>query len=136
MVRYGTDLPDCPVETTLLLIGNKWKVLIVRELLTGTRCFGDRKCAVAGISQKGLTANLRAVEQDGLLRREAFAEMPPRVDYSLTDLGQSLESVLDSLGDWGRECRQRTTQMGSGHRSMSGPALLLVRGCVSVNEHQ
>lgn len=114
IVRYGTDLPDCPVETTLLLIGNKWKVLIVRELLTGTMRFGDLKCAVSGISQKVLTANLRAMEQDGLLRREAFAEMPPRVEYSLTDLGQSLGPVLDSLADWGREYQQRATQMSSG----------------------
>ena len=95
------DLPACPVETTLLLIGNKWKVLILRDLMDGSARFGVLKDAVGGISQKVLTANLRAMEADGLVWREVHAEVPPRVEYGLTELGRSLRPVLDSLQVWG-----------------------------------
>ncbi len=98
-------LPACPVEITLALIGNRWKVLILRDLLTGTKRFGELKRSVTGISQKVLTANLRAMEQSGLLRRTVYAEVPPRVEYSLTDLGRSLSSVLDAMAAWGEDYR-------------------------------
>lgn len=95
------DLPKCPVETTLKMIGKRWKIIILRELLPGTKRFGELKKAVSGISQKVLTANLRQMEEDGLVIREVFNEVPPRVDYTLTDVGYSLASVLDSMADWG-----------------------------------
>ena len=95
------DLPDCPVETTLSLIGNKWKVLIIRELLTATKRFGELKKSVGNVSQKVLTAQLRSMEECGLLIRTVYAEVPPRVEYSLTDLGQSLKPVLDAMSEWG-----------------------------------
>lgn len=100
--QASTDtLPACPVETTLALIGDKWKVLILRELLEGTRRFGELQRGIGGVSQKVLTAQLRAMESDGLVHREVFAEVPPRVEYSLTDLGRSLSPVLEALRVWG-----------------------------------
>lgn len=95
------ELPACPVETTLLLIGNKWKVLILRDLLTGTKRFGELKKSIGTVSQKVLTAQLRDMEAAGLLIRTVYAEVPPRVEYSLTDLGMSLKPVLESLSVWG-----------------------------------
>lgn len=97
------ELPACPVETTLMLIGNKWKVLILRDLLTGKKRFGELKKSVGNVSQKVLTAQLRAMEQSGLLTRKVYAEVPPRVEYSLTELGQSLKPILDALKNWGEE---------------------------------
>lgn len=98
-----TTLPACPVETTLMLIGDKWKVLILRDLLTGTKRFGELKRSVGGISQKVLTAQLRDMENSGLLHREVYAEVPPRVEYSLTELGLSLSPILDAMRVWGEE---------------------------------
>ncbi len=100
------DLPKCPVETTLKMIGRRWKIIILRELLAGTMRFGELKKAVSGISQKVLTSNLRQMEQDGLVTREVFNEVPPRVDYTLTDVGYSLASVLDAMADWGEGYKQ------------------------------
>ena len=97
------ELPACPVETTLTLIGDKWKVLILRDLLTGTKRFGALKKSVGNVSQKVLTAQLRDMEESGLVNRRAYAEVPPRVEYSLTELGQSLKPILDSLWTWGEE---------------------------------
>lgn len=97
------DLPECPVETTLTLIGSKWKVLILRDLLTGTRRFGELKKSIGGVSQKVLTAQLRDMEACGLLTRRVYAEVPPRVEYTLTDLGQSLRPILEAMSDWGAE---------------------------------
>lgn len=94
-------IPDCPVEMTLKLIGDKWKILILRDLLTGTKRFGELKKSVTGITQKVLTSNLRAMEFSGLLTREVFAEVPPRVEYTLTDTGYSLEPILNSMYSWG-----------------------------------
>lgn len=94
-------LPACPVETTLMLIGDKWKVLILRDLMTGTKRFGELKRSVGSVSQKVLTAQLRAMEDSGLLIRTAYPEVPPRVEYTLTELGYSLKPVLDSLKSWG-----------------------------------
>lgn len=97
------ELPACPVETTLTLIGNKWKVLILRDLLTGTKRFGKLKKSIGNVSQKVLTAQLRAMEENGLLIRTVYAEVPPRVEYTLTDLGESLKPILDAMGNWGEE---------------------------------
>ncbi len=99
-----TDMQTgCPVETTLNLIGDKWKVLIIRDLCNGTKRFGELKRSVCGISQKVLTANLRQMETFGLVNRKVYAEVPPRVEYSLTDLGFSLKPIIDSMAEWGRQ---------------------------------
>ena len=91
----------CPVEATLSLISDKWKVLILRDLLTGTKRFGELKKSIGTISQKVLTSNLRAMEDDGLLMREVFAEVPPRVEYTLTERGASLAPVINAMRTWG-----------------------------------
>ena len=95
------DLPACPVETTLMLIGDKWKVLILRDLMPGTKRFGELKKSIGHVSQKVLTAQLRDMEASGLVSRRVYAEVPPRVEYSLTELGQSLKPVLEALLEWG-----------------------------------
>ena len=100
------ELPACPIETTLMLISDKWKVLILRDLLGGTKRFGELKRSVSGISQKVLTSNLRDMESNGLLTREVFPEVPPRVEYSLTELGFSLKPILDAMVTWGENYRQ------------------------------
>lgn len=102
------ELPACPVETTLMLISDRWKVLILRDLMEGTRRFGELKKSIGSISQKVLTANLRDMEADGLLTRKVYPEVPPRVEYTLTETGYSLRSVLDAMTQWGREYRQKT----------------------------
>lgn len=94
-------MPACPVETTLTLIGDKWKVLILRDLLPGTKRFGELKKFIGSVFQKVLTAQLRDMEQNGLISRKVYAEVPPRVEYSLTDLGKSLKPILDALWNWG-----------------------------------
>lgn len=99
------ELPECPVATTVRLIGNKWKLLIIRDLMEGARRFGELKKSVSGISQKVLSENLRALESDGIISREVFAEVPPRVLYSLTDVGRSLLPVIDAMADWGEAYR-------------------------------
>ena len=96
-------LPACPVETTLTLISDKWKVLIIRDLLSGTRRFGELKRSVGGVSQKVLTSQLRQMEESGLLTRTVYPEVPPRVEYTLMELGYSLRPVLEALRDWGEE---------------------------------
>lgn len=95
------ELPACPVETTLTLIGDKWKVLILRDLMPGTKRFGELKKSVGNVSQKVLTVQLRAMEASGLVHREVYVEVPPRVEYSLTELGRSLKPILDSMWAWG-----------------------------------
>lgn len=95
------ELPACPVETTLTLIGDKWKVLILRDLLTGTKRFGELKKSLGNVSQKVLTAQLRDMEESGLINRKVYAEVPPRVEYSLTVLGDSLNPILDAMKCWG-----------------------------------
>lgn len=95
------ELPACPVETTLLLIGDKWKVLIIRDLLTGTKRFNELMRSVTGITQKVLTSHLRAMEAAGLVSRKVYAEVPPRVEYTLTETGYSLKPILDSMVAWG-----------------------------------
>ena len=100
-METGNSLPACPVETTLMLIGDKWKVLILRDLMPGTRRFGELKKSIGSVSQKVLTAQLRDMEAKGLVSRKVYAEVPPRVEYSLTDLGRSLKPILDALWAWG-----------------------------------
>lgn len=95
------ELPACPVETTLALIGDKWKVLIIRDLLPGTKRFGELRRSIGSVSQKVLTAQLRNMEENGLVTRKVYAEVPPRVEYSLTDLGHSLKPILDAMQNWG-----------------------------------
>ncbi len=95
------DLPKCPVETTLSLLNSKWKFIIIRELLTGTKRFGELKNGVGTITQKVLTANLREMEEKGLVDRKVYAQIPPKVEYTLTDIGYSLAVVLDGMAEWG-----------------------------------
>ena len=95
------ELPACPVETTLTLISDKWKVLILRDLLPGTKRVGELKKSIGHVTQKVLTAQLRQMEQSGLLTRTVYPEVPPRVEYTLTDLGYSLKPILDAMWDWG-----------------------------------
>ena len=97
------QLPVCPVETTLMLIGDKWKVLILRDLMQGTKRFGELKKSVGNVSQKVLTAQLRAMEENGLLTRTVYAQVPPKVEYTLTELGKSLHPILDAMLNWGEQ---------------------------------
>lgn len=101
------ELPACPVEITLQLIGNRWKVLIMRDLLEGTKRFGELKKSVGSITQKVLTQNLRDMEESGLVIRKVYAEVPPRVDYTLTEVGYSLKPVLDSMIEWGTSYKNK-----------------------------
>ena len=103
MTSAVKDLPACPVETTLTLISNKWKVLILRDLMPGTKRFGELKKSVGNVGQKVLTAQLREMEQCGLLIRTVYPEVPPRVEYTLTELGRSLKPVLNAMWNWGEE---------------------------------
>lgn len=95
------DLPACPVEITLTLIENKWTVLILRDLLNGKKRFGELKKSIGNVSQKVLTAQLRTMENNNLINRVIYAEVPPKVEYSLTELGHSLKPILDALQIWG-----------------------------------
>lgn len=102
-----TKLPACPVETTLMLIGDKWKVLILRDLMPGTKRFGELKKSIGSVSQKVLTAQLRDMEKSELISRKVYAEVPPRVEYSLTPLGQSLKPILDRMVKWGENYKSQ-----------------------------
>ncbi len=95
------QIPACPVELTLMLISNRWKVLIIRDLLEGTRRFGEIKKSLGKISQKVLTENLRSMEENGIIKRTVYNEVPPRVEYSLTETGYSLKPIFDAMCDWG-----------------------------------
>jgi DNA-binding HxlR family transcriptional regulator len=95
------ELPPCPVATTVGLIGNKWKLLILRNLLAGTQRFGELRKTVPGISQKVLTENLRSMEEDGLLTRKVYPEVPPRVEYSLSELGDTMRPIIKAMETWG-----------------------------------
>lgn len=103
------ELPECPVATTVQLIGNKWKLLIIRNLIYNeTQRFTDFLRSIPGISKKVLTDNLRALQEDGIIVRRAFAEVPPRVEYSLSELGRSLKPILDAMREWGTEYKNAT----------------------------
>ena len=103
------ELPACPVETTLMIIGDKWKVLILRDLMNGTMRFGELKKSIGHVSQKVLTAQLRDMEEKGLVTRKVYAEDPPRVEYTLTEIGYSLKPVLDALWAWGENYKEKNT---------------------------
>ena len=103
------QLPACPVETTLSLIGDKWKVLILRDLLPGTKRFGELKRSIGSVSQKVLTAQLRDMEEKGLVTRTVYAEVPPRVEYTLTATGYSLRPILDAMERWGTDYKKKAT---------------------------
>ena len=100
-------LPACPVETTLMLISDRWKVLILRDLMEGTMRFGELKKSIGSISQKVLTCNLRSMEESGLLTRKVFPEVPPRVEYTLTETGRSLKPILDAMKEWGTDYKKQ-----------------------------
>lgn len=106
-ISTAEKLPACPVETTLTLISDKWKVLILRDLLPGTKRFGELKKSIGHVSQKVLTAQLRQMEQSGLVNRKVYAEVPPKVEYSLTDVGYSLKTILDAMWTWGEEYQKK-----------------------------
>ncbi|MBP5579229.1 MAG: helix-turn-helix transcriptional regulator [Ruminococcus sp.] len=100
------ELPDCPVATTVQLIGNKWKLLILRNLLVRPWRFNELQKSLEGISQKVLTESLRSMESDGIVIRTVYAEVPPRVEYSLSELGETLRPILDAMQAWGQEYKQ------------------------------
>ena len=101
------NLPACPVETTLTLISDKWKVLILRDLLTGTKRFGELRKSIGTVSQKVLTSQLRQMEESVLLTRKVYAEVPPRVEYTLTELGYSLKPIMDAMWAWGENYKKQ-----------------------------
>lgn len=105
-MRKTKELPACPVETTLLLIGGKWKLLILRNLFMRPWRFNELQKSLTGISQKVLTDSLRAMEYDGIINRTVFAEVPPRVEYSLTELGKTMKPILDALEAWGENYKK------------------------------
>ena len=106
-ISTAEKLPACPMETTLTLISDKWKVLILRDLLPGTKRFGELRKSIGHVSQKVLTAQLRQMEQSGLVNRKVYAEVPPKVEYSLTDVGYSLKPILDAMWTWGEEYQKK-----------------------------
>ena len=101
-------LPACPVETTLSLISDKWTVVIIRDLLTGTKRFNELMRSVTGITQKVLTSHLRNMEANGLLVRKVYPEIPPKVEYTLTETGYSLKPILDAMYTWGENYKSKS----------------------------
>ena len=97
------ELPDCPVQTTVQLIGSKWKLLIMRNLLVRPWRFNELRKSLEGISQKVLTDNLRQLEEDGIITRTIYPEVPPRVEYALSELGESMRPIIKSMEEWGRK---------------------------------
>ena len=94
---------NCPVERTVNVIGGKWTLLILRDLFEGTRRFGEIRMSLTGISPKTLTEKLRTLEQDGIIKRKIYPEVPPRVEYSLTKRGQSLKKIFHAMQEWGTQ---------------------------------
>lgn len=101
-------IPECPVAATVQLIGNKWKLLIIRNLLDRPWRFNELHKNLGGISQKVLTDSLRQMEADGLITRTVYAEVPPRVEYALSELGETLKPILDAMKAWGESYKSRT----------------------------
>lgn len=101
------EMPECPVATTVQLIGRKWKLLILRNLLARPWRFNELKKDLEGISQKVLTDSLRSMEEDGIIIRTVYAEVPPRVEYALTELGRSLRPILMAMQEWGTLYKDR-----------------------------
>ena len=100
-------LPECPVATTVSLIGSKWKLLIMRNLLARPWRFNELKKSIDGISQKALTESLRSMEADGIVIRKAYPEVPPRVEYSLTELGESMRPIIKAMENWGSAYKEQ-----------------------------
>lgn len=100
------ELPPCPVATTLMLIGNKWKIFIIQQLMDRPFRFSELRRAIPGISEKVLTDNLRAMEKDGLITRTVFPEVPPRTEYALSELGNTMRSIIESMATWGTGYQQ------------------------------
>lgn len=100
------ELPACPVATTVQMIGNKWKLLIMRNLLQRPWRFNELKKDLEGISQKVLTDSLRSMEADGIITRTVYPEVPPRVEYALSDLGESMRPIMDAMEIWGTEYKK------------------------------
>jgi len=113
----------CPAELTLDIIGGRWKVLIVWQLFQGARRFSELSRALEGITQKMLTQQLRELEHDGIVHRQVYAQVPPKVEYSLTPLGESLRSVVDAMCEWGMKQRDQTPAQGSEPDHAAGPGL-------------
>lgn len=101
-MKTKVELPECSVATTVQLIGSKWKLLIIRNLLTRPWRFNELQKDLEGISQKVLTDSLRAMEEDKIIVRTVFPEVPPHVEYSLSELGETLRPILDAMEQWGR----------------------------------
>lgn len=106
MTLSRENLPECPIATTITLVGNKWKLLIIRNLSARTWRFNELRDNLYGISQKVLTENLRALEEDGIINRKVYAEIPPRVEYSLSTLGEGLIPMIKTMEDWGNHFKE------------------------------
>lgn len=102
-MKTKSELPECPVATTVSLIGSKWKLLIIRNLLARPWRFNELRKDLDGISQKVLTDSLRSMEEDGLIIRKVYAEVPPRVEYALSELGESMRPILNAMQKWGND---------------------------------
>ena len=100
------ELPPCPVATTLMLIGNKWKIFIIQQLMDRPFRFGELRRTIPGISEKVLTDNLRAMEKDGIITRTVFPEVPPRTEYALSELGNTMRPIIESMATWGTGYQQ------------------------------
>lgn len=105
-MKKKEELPDCPVATTVSLIGSKWKLLIMRNLLVRPWRFNELQRSLEGISQKVLTDSLRSMEEDGIITRTVFPEVPPRVEYALSELGESMRPIIKSMETWGIEYKK------------------------------
>lgn len=105
-MKTKEELPGCPVATTVSLIGSKWKILIMRNLLVRPWRFNELKKDLDGISQKVLTDSLRSMEDDGIVTRTVYAEVPPRVEYALSPLGESMRPIMDAMEKWGTEYKK------------------------------
>ena len=104
-------LPECPVATTVSLIGSKWKLLIMRNLLARPWRFNELQKSIDGISQKALTEALRSMEADGIVSRTVYPEVPPRVEYALTELGESMRPIIKSMENWGKAYKEQLQEI-------------------------
>ena len=109
-MKKKEELPDCPVATTVSLIGSKWKLLIMRNLLVRPWRFNELQRNLEGISQKVLTDSLRSMEEDGIITRTVFPEVPPRVEYALSELGETMRPIIKSMEAWGTEYNRNGTK--------------------------
>lgn len=106
-MKTKAELPECPVATTVQLIGNKWKLLIMRNLLVRPWRFNELHKSLDGISQKVLTDSLRSMEADGIITRTVYPEVPPRVEYALSEIGESMRPIISSMEAWGKEYKSK-----------------------------